>query len=97
MGVWTMLHWNVQTFGLTPVLHVTPVLQSKSLRHVTVQLKTPTVVVAAHLESMPGATPQSWSSAVAVVEVLVVEVQVVWLNWFNAVQVLTRSEHMSAI
>jgi len=77
MGLSAVRHWNVQTFGFTPVLQVTPVLQSKSLRHVTVQLKTPAVVVAAHLESMPGATPQSWSSGVAVVEVLVAEVQVV--------------------
>ena len=61
------------------------------------QLKTPAVVVAAHFESMPGATPQSWSSAVGVVEVLVAEVQVVWLNWFNAVQVVARSEQMSAV
>jgi len=85
--------------GLAPVSQkkLTPLGQSLSLPHVTVQLKTPTVVVAAHLESMPGAKPQSWSSAVAVVEVLVADVQVVWLNWFNAVQVLTRSEHMSAV
>ena len=46
---------------------------------------------------MPGATPQSWSSAVAVVEVLAVEVQGVKRNWFKAVQVLATSEQMSAV
>jgi len=46
---------------------------------------------------MPGETPQSWSSPVAVAEVLVVEVQVVKRNWFKAVQVLATSEQMSAV
>jgi hypothetical protein len=54
---------------LVPVLHVTPILQSKSLRQVVVQLYTPGVELSAHFESTPGAKPQAWSLAVLVLEV----------------------------
>ena len=74
------------------MLQVTPVLQSSSLRHVTVQRNVPEPVeVSTHLESIPGAKPQSGSLAVPPEE------QSLELNWFNAVQVLARSEQISAV
>jgi hypothetical protein len=71
--------------GVTAVLQVEPGRQSSVLKHTVVQRNVPeAAVVSTHLESEPGANPQSWSFGV-----LEVEAQLVELYWLRAVQVVT--------